>query len=107
MGRLLRRRGHALGIRYKKFSKDVWCDLKADTEIRERREQDSCLTLVQFARLLNVSPESFFEGYEEPSSKKTYGRASLEEATCAMWHAIRELLALPRAFHKMECQRSP
>lgn len=102
VGKQLRRRRRALGIRLKKFSKEVGVSPKQIQRYDSGENRTIARRLFDFARLLNVSPEYFFEGYGEPSGKSTYRRASHEEAAFAMGHASREALALLRVFHKVE-----
>jgi len=104
VGQQLRRRRLALGIRLKKFSKDAGISQKQIQRYESGENRTIARRLFDFARLLKVSPEYFFEGYGEPSSKSTYRRASHEEAAFAMGHASRESLALLRAFQKVESQ---
>ncbi len=104
VGQQLRRRRLALKIRLKKFSKDAGVTQKQIQRYESGENRTIARRLFDFARLLKVSPEYFFEGYGEPSSKSTYRRASHEEAAFAMGHASRESLALLRAFEKVESQ---
>lgn len=102
VGKQLRRRRRALGIRLKKFSEEAGVSARQLQRYESGSNRAIARRLFDFANLLNVSPGYFFEGYGEPSRKGAVRRASQEEAALAMAHACHEALALLRAYHKVE-----
>ena len=64
VGQQLRRRRLALKIRLKKFSKDACVSQKQIQRYESGENRTIARRLFDFARLLNVSPEYFFEDME-------------------------------------------
>lgn len=102
VGKQLRRRRRALGIRLKKFSKDVGVSVRQLQRYESGSNRAIARRLFDFARMLNVPLGYFFEGYGGSMRKGVKGRASQEEAALAMVHSSQESLTLLRAYHKVE-----
>lgn len=94
VGQQLRRRRLALKIRLKKFSKDAGVSQKQIQRFESGENRTIARRLFDFARLLNVSPEYFFEDMESLREKALTGALRMRRLRLpwgmplgSLWHS--------------------
>lgn len=105
IGRQLRIRRRALGIRSKKLSLDAGISNRQLQRYEAGSNRAIATRLYDFARLLDAAPGYFFEGYGDPSEKTAGSGSPHDQATLAMVHSSHEVQTLLIAYLKVESRR--